>query len=335
LHSPRLIAQQTTCLVTGAAGFVGSHLTDRLLAQGQRVIGLDNLRLGKRSHLCQAFQSPDFIFLEADVNDYPANLARLRELVSAPANGMVWHLAANSDIRAGSEDPEVDLRHTFLSTFNVLKLMRELGLRRLAFSSSSAIYGPHEDLLSEDSGPLHPASNYGAMKLASEGVISAALETFLERAWIFRFPNVVGSRATHGVIYDFLAKLAVNPAELEALGDGRQQKPYLHVDELVDAMLFIQEQAAEPLNCYNIGPEDSATTVQYIAEAVARAAAPQAVIRYTGGVKGWPGDVPRFSYSIGKLRRLGWSPKLTSDQAVDLAIRELAPAGASQSNVVE
>lgn len=328
MHSLQLIAQQTTCLVTGAAGFVGSHLTDRLLAQGQRVIGLDNLRLGKRSHLCQAFQSPDFIFLEADVNDYPANLERLRELVPAAGGGMVWHLAANSDIRAGSEDPEVDLRHTFLSTFNVLKLMRALGLRRLAFSSSSAIYGPHEDLLNEDSGPLQPASNYGAMKLASEGVISAALETFLERAWVFRFPNVVGSRATHGVIYDFLAKLAANRAELEVLGDGRQQKPYLHVDELLDAMLFIQERAAEPLNCYNIGPEGSATTVQYIAEAVVRAVAPQAALRYTGGQKGWPGDVPRFNYSIGKLRRLGWSPKLTSDQAVDLAIGELAPARA-------
>lgn len=318
--------QRTTSLVTGAAGFVGSHLTDRLLAQGHRVIGLDNLRLGKSAHLRQALQSPHFTFLEADVNDYAANLRRLGELVPAPARATVWHLAANSDIRAGSEDPEVDLRHTFLTTFNVLKLMRALGLRRLAFASSSAIYGPHDQLLSEDSGPIRPASNYGAMKLASEGIISAALETSLERAWIFRFPNVVGPRATHGVIYDFLAKLAANPAELEVLGDGQQQKPYLHVDELVDAMLFIQERAAEPLNCYNIGPEGSVTAVQYIAEAVVRAVAPQAAIRYTGGQKGWPGDVPRFNYSIAKLRRLGWSPKLTSNQAVDLAIRELAPA---------
>jgi UDP-glucose 4-epimerase len=325
LHWPQLIVQQTTCLVTGAAGFIGSHLTDRLLALGQRVIGLDNLRLGKRSNLRQAFQSHDFTFLEADANDYPANLRRLGELLPAPAIATVWHLAANSDIRAGAEDPDVDLRHTFLSTFNVLKLMRALGLRRLAFSSSSAIYGPHDNLLSEDSGPLQPVSNYGAMKLASEGIISAALETFLERAWIFRFPNVVGSRATHGVIYDLLAKLAANRAELEVLGDGLQQKPYLHVGELVDAMVFIHERAAAALNCYNISPEDSATAVQYIAEAVVRAVAPQAAIRYTGGQKGWPGDVPRFNYSIGKLLRLGWSPKLTSNQAVDLAIRELAP----------
>ncbi|MBI3417558.1 MAG: NAD-dependent epimerase/dehydratase family protein [Verrucomicrobia bacterium] len=313
----------TTCLVTGAAGFIGSHLVDHLLALGHRVVGIDNLLLGKRTNLAQALRRPDFIFLEQDVNDFDGCRQKLRELVTDKPIDTVWHLAANSDIRAGTADPEVDLRHTFLTTFNVLKLMQPFGCRKLAFASSSAIYGPHPGDLTEDAGPLQPISNYGAMKLASEGVISAALETFLERAWIFRFPNVVGSRATHGVIYDFLKKLQTNAGELEVLGDGRQEKPYLHVSELIEAMIFIVQNVKEKLNPFNIGADGSATTVRYIAEAVLRATLPHARIRYTGGAQGWPGDVPKFSYSIEKLRRLGWTPKLTSDQAVDRAIAEL------------
>ena len=163
---------------------------------------------------------------------------------------------------------------------------------------------------------------YGAMKLASEGIITAALERFLKRAWIFRFPNVVGGRATHGAIYDFLKKLRHNPSELEVLGDGKQEKPYLHVGELIDAMLHLFQKKTERLNYFNIAPPDSATTVRYIAEAVVRAASPGAKIRYTGGSKGWVGDVATFSYSIEKLKATGWSPRLKSNEAVELAIQE-------------
>ena len=161
------------------------------------------------------------------------------------------------------------------------------------------------------------------MKLASEAAISAAIESFLERAWIFRFPNVVGSRSTHGAIYDFAQKLKRNPQELEVLGDGTQEKPYLHVSELLDAMLFIVGHAAERLNFYNIGTAGSVTNVRYIAEAVVRRQAPGATIRYGTGSKGWVGDVPKFNYSIEKLSRLGWHPQLTSDQAVDRAVAEV------------
>ena len=159
------------------------------------------------------------------------------------------------------------------------------------------------------------------MKLASEAAISAALERFLRRAWIFRFPNVVGSRATHGAIYDFLRKLRANPSELEVLGDGTQEKPYLHVSELIDAMSFIVLNAKDRLNYFNIAPETS-TTVRHIAQATVAASAPQASIRYTGGTKGWIGDVAKFRYATDKLRRLGWAPRLDSDAAVELAIRE-------------
>ena len=309
-----------TCLVTGAAGFIGSHLVNRLLSLGYRVIGIDNMLLGRKENLAKASQNANLRFRELDANDVPGCVQFLK---SEPGGvQMVWHMAANSDIQAGGRNPDVDLNATFLTTYNVLKLIQTLGIGEIAFASSSAIYGPHDGLLHEETGPLFPISTYGAMKLASEGVISAAVERFAKRAWIFRFPNVVGSRSTHGVIYDFLKKLKAKPNELEVLGDGTQQKPYLHVTELIDAMIFAQGKAQERLNCYNIAPPSSSTTVRYIAEAVVRVAAPKAKIRYTGGSRGWVGDVPRFAYSIAKIQKLGWSPKLSSDEAVNLAIRE-------------
>ncbi len=314
--------KRASCWVTGAAGFIGSHLVDRLLARGHRVVGVDNLVLGRRSNLMQAMQNPHFSFGALDVNDYEASLRFLREQTTAAPIQTVWHLAANSDIQAGGRDPDVDLRLTFLTTYQVLRLMQTLGIPHLVFASTSAIYGAHDVALKEDTGPLFPVSNYGAMKLASEAIISAALERFLQRAWICRFPNVVGSRATHGAIYDFLQKLRANPAELEVLGDGTQEKPYLHVSELLDAMLFLFDHSQDRLNFYNIAPEAGATTVRAIAEAVVRAAAPGARIRYTGGPRGWIGDVPRFRYCTEKLKNLGWSPQLSSDEAVERAIRE-------------
>ncbi len=311
-----------TSLVTGAAGFIGSHLVDALLARGERVIGLDNFTLGRRSNLAAALAHPAFELLELDVNDVPACLAALTPRLAGARPATVWHLAANSDIQAGGRNPSVDLQLTFLTTFHVLQLMEKLGLRRLAFASTSAIYGALDCELQEDSGPLFPVSNYGAMKLASEGAISAALERFLERAWICRFPNVVGGRATHGAIFDFIRKLRANPAELEVLGDGLQEKPYLHVSELISAMLFIHDRAGEKLNCFNIAPVTGASTVRFMAEATVRAVAPDAAIRYTGGARGWVGDVPKFRYSTAKLRALGWTGRLASDAAVELAIRE-------------
>jgi UDP-glucose 4-epimerase len=322
---------EKTHLITGAAGFIGSHLADRLLAQGFRVVGVDNMVLGRRENLARASENLNFRFEEVDVNDAERSLTFLRGQTKRGSIDTVWHLAANSDIQAGGRDPDVDLRLTFMTTYNVLKIMREIGATRLVFASSSAIYGEHDGPLREESGPLFPISNYGAMKLASEGIISAALEQSLQHAWIFRFPNVVGGRATHGAIYDFIKKLRNNPAELEVLGDGTQQKPYLHVSELIDAMLWAFERSTNRLNFFNIAPASGSSTVRFIAEAVVRAAAPEAKIRYTGGSRGWVGDVPRFSYSIEKIQRLGWTPKMNSDQAVELAIRENL-GGEQQSN---
>ena len=309
------------CLVTGAAGFIGSHLVDALLARGANVTGIDNLKLGRRENLSFALKNPRFKFFEADVNDLAA-CGKIIAGQSAPLT-VAWHMAANSDIRAGVADPDVDFRDTFLTTYNLLKLMREHKIPRLAFASTSAIYGDLNQKLTEDIGPLFPISNYGAMKLASEAAISAATESFLERTWIFRFPNVVGSRATHGAIFDFIHKLKKNPAELEVLGDGTQEKPYFHVADLIEAMQFITDNAKEKLNFFNIGTSDTVTTVRYLAETTLHAAAPKAKIRYTGGNRGWVGDVPKVNYSVEKLKKLGWSPRLTSNQAVDRAVAEI------------
>lgn len=318
----------TKSLVTGAAGFIGSHLVDALLARGDTVVGVDNLKLGRRSNLGKALEHPRFKLVELDVNDV-GNFSRLvADESGAGPFDLAWHLAANSDIRAGVADSDVDFRDTFQTTHSLLKVMREHRIPGLAFASTSAIYGEHPGLMREDIGPLFPISNYGAMKLASEAAISAALEAYVQRAWIFRFPNVVGSRATHGAIFDFVQKLKKNPEELEVLGDGSQQKPYFHVADLIEAMLFIVTSGDERLNYYNIGTEATVSSVRYMAEAVVKRQSPGARIRFGTGNKGWVGDVPKFNYSIEKLKALGWCPRLTSDQAVDRAVAEIVAENA-------
>jgi UDP-glucose 4-epimerase len=310
-------------LLTGAAGFIGSHLADRFLSDGYRITGLDNFTRGTRENLAHALKHPRFRLVETNLANEDRTREAFREAQQSEPISEVWHMAANSDIGAGIADPRVDLRDTFLTTFQTLLIMRELKITRLAFASSSAIYGAHEAAIHESIGPAFPISNYGAMKLASEGLISAAIETFLDRAWIFRFPNVVGDRATHGVIYDLLHKLRKSPAGLEVLGDGSQQKPYLHVGELVEAMIFIAQQSPGRLNCYNISGEDEGATVRFIAETVVATASPGTPIHYTGGSKGWVGDVPRYRYLTEKLQRLGWRPSMTSEQAIERAAAEI------------
>jgi len=314
------------CVVSGAAGFVGSQLSDRLLAMGHRVVGVDDLSLGRLENLRAAAAHPGFRFLEADLNDIATCEAFLRvALADVSADAVAfWHLAANSDIAAGVENPDVDLRSTFLTTFSALKLCRAIGIQDFLFSSTSAIYGDLGSSIAEDDGPLLPISNYGAMKLASEATISAAAEAYLRRAWIFRFPNVVGPRATHGVIFDFLHKLKRDSSRLIVLGNGTQQKPYLHVEELIDAMCFIWQHADGRVNFFNIAPDGTSTSVRTIAEVVTRAVAPGARIEYGEGAKGWVGDVPIFGYDTAKLRALGWTPQLASDGAIERAVREIA-----------
>ena len=311
--------------ITGVAGFIGSQLADRLLDEGHRVSGADDFSLGTEANLAGARRSDAFHFSKADLSDPEAARAALHEAVEASGHiDVVWHLAANSDISAGVADLSVDYRKTLGTTYGTLEAARSCGVKRIAFASTSAVYGERGDLLTEESGPLLPISNYGATKLASEALLSAAAESFLETIWIFRFPNVIGPRSTHGAIHDFVKRLAGRPESLRVLGDGTQQKPYLHVGELLDAMQFIVAQAGDKRNVFNIGPQGDGTLVSFLAGQTIARVAPGTPIAYTGGDRGWVGDVPRFTYSTDKLRRLGWTPKLASDAAAIRAIDEVA-----------
>lgn len=312
----------TTSIITGGAGFIAVTLIERLLEQGHRVLAVDDLSRGRREYLARFEGLPDFTFVQADCSDAAAFSAVVRDFGGGDE---VWHLAANSDIPAGVADPKVDLQQTFMTTFATLEMMRELGIPVLHFASSSAIYGDLGDCrIAEDSGPIAPISNYGAMKLASEAQISAAVEAWLGKANIFRFPNVIGIPATHGVILDFIRKLKVSPGALPVLGNGTQRKPYLHVQELVEAMLFIARAAEGRYNVFNIGPSDEGVTVRFIAETVRDRVSPSAALEFGEGNRGWVGDVPRFSYSTDRLGALGWRPSLGSAGAIRRAVDEIA-----------
>ena len=310
-------------LVTGAAGFIGSHLCDRLLSRGHQLVGIDNLHLGRMRNIEHLAGSPAFRFEQLDCLD--AN--GLDRLFKAARFDAVFHLAANSDIAAGNADRGLDLKLNQLTTTSILEAMHVNGVRRLFFSSTSAVFGEHEKALAEDDGPLQPISFYGASKLAAEAFVSVYSHTLGLRSVVFRFPNVVGERSTHGAIFDFIDKLRKDKSALHVLGDGRQTKPYLYVADLIDAIETAWAQPETALAVYNAAGE-GATSVKEIAETViAHFGTPETEIVYGGGARGWPGDVPRFSYNTAKLRSLGWSPKHESGAAVRRSVEAIKANG--------
>ena len=316
-------------VLTGAAGFIGSHLSDSLLARGDAVIGIDDLSLGTLRNVAEASVSPRFALYEGDVNDVERASAAITAAAATRPIDTLWHLAANSDIQAGVADPDVDLNRTFLTTYSAVQLCRRHGIRRVVFASTSAVYGELPGPLAENAGPLFPIYNYGAMKLASEAALTAATTSTLDAVAIARFPNVVGPRSTHGVLHDFLAKLAATPDRLVVLGDGTQEKPYVHVSDLVRGLLFIRYGIDEKIACYNLGDGRSSTGVAEIARLVIERRSPGAAIEYTGGNRGWAGDVPRFQYDCSRIHARGWQPSMTSTEAIARAIDELVAEGAA------
>jgi UDP-glucose 4-epimerase len=291
--------------VTGGAGFIGSNLVDRLLADGHAVTAYDNFATGRRSFLEQAHGHAGFRLVEGDLLDLP----RLRQAVAG--HDFVFHLAANADVRFGTEHPRKDLEQNTLATFHVLEAMRQGGVRRIAFSSTGSVYGEPEVFPTPEACPFPvQTSLYGASKLAGEGLIAAYTTGFGFQGYVFRFVSILGERYTHGHVFDFYQKLLADPTQIEVLGDGRQRKSYLYVQDCIDAMLTVLERATEPLNIYNLGTEEYCTVNESLGWICAHLGVDPRR-RYRGGARGWVGDSPFIFLDTARVRGLGWRPKLS------------------------
>jgi UDP-glucose 4-epimerase len=304
--------------VTGGAGFIGSHLVDRLISKGHQVTVYDNLSSGEKEFIEHHLGKDGLQFIEADALDLNTLTSSMKD------HDIVFHLAANGDIRQGIVETDLHLKQGTIASYNVLESMRINGIKKIVFSSSATVYGEAPVIpLPEDYGPLLPISLYGAGKLATEALISAYCGTFDMQGRIFRFANIVGRRMGHGVIYDFIEKLNRNPHELEILGDGCQRKPFVYIEDCADAILFGFTNSNQGISVLNIGCSTE-TDVTTIAKMVVEEIGLNGVrFKYTGGERGWPGDVPQLRFNTDKMRRLGWEAKYTSDEAARKAIREM------------
>lgn len=310
-------------MVVGGAGFIGSHLCDALLANGHKVVCVDNFSLGTKENIRYLQKNDKFTLYETDAADKNA----LDEVFDKTKPEIVYHLAANSDIQASAVNPDVEYRNTYTTTYNVLYCMRKYGIKKLFFASTSAVYGDKRDvILDENTSNLSPISYYGAAKLGSEALISAFTYMNDLCSLIFRFPNVIGPRLTHGVLFDFIRKLQKDGSHLEILGDGRQTKPYIYVTDLINAIIrftLADDVKRTGVSLYNLGV-DGETSVTHIADMLCEEMGLNAVqYHYTGGEGGWKGDVPRFRYCIDKIHKEGWKAEYTSDEAVRKTIQNV------------
>jgi UDP-glucose 4-epimerase len=299
-----------TYFITGAAGFIGSNLVDRLLASGETAVGYDNLTTGKMRFLESAMANPNFRFAKGDLLDV--------ETLTQAMKGadFVFHLAANADVRFGTEHPERDLQQNTIATFNVLEAMRANGIKRMAFSSTGSIYGEPEVFPTPEDAPFPvQTSLYGASKLAAEGMIQAYCEGFGFQAYIFRFVSILGERYTHGHVFDFYQKLMADPTRLHVLGDGKQRKSYLYVHDCIDAMLLAIRVLNNKVHVLNLGHEEANRvndSIGWIAEHLG--VRPE--LTYSGGERGWIGDSPFILLDTRRIRALGWKPKMSIREGV-------------------
>ncbi len=307
-------------LVAGGAGFIGSNLIDALLAEGHSVVCVDNFFIGTRKNIEHLHGHERFTFYEQDL----ADLAAVKQIFRKEKFDFVFHMAANSDIQASAAAPEVEYKNTYTTTFNILEAMRTEGVKRLFFCSTSAVYGDAQGAhVDENYAPLAPISYYGACKLGCEGLISAFTYMNDFHTLVFRFPNVIGPRLTHGAVFDFVKRLKADPTQLTILGDGHQCKPYLYVGDLVECITRFTKELPQGVTVYNVGGE-SQSTVTGIAQIVCREMGLKNVqFHYTGGRGGWKGDVPEFAYNLDKIHAAGWHASMTSDEAVARTVRDV------------
>jgi len=304
-------------LVTGGAGFIGSHLCAELVRLGYHVTAFDNLTLGRREFIEPLLANKEFQFIEEDL----LHMGSIQK--SMKGMDLVFHLAANSDISQGPDKTDVDLKLGTLATYNVLESMRREKVSQIVFASTSAIYGEAEiKPTKENYGPLFPISYYGASKLACEGLLSSFSHNCGLRVWIFRFANIVGSQSTHGAIYDFVGRLIEDGSRLKVLGNGTQRKSYLHVSDCVGGMLFGWKTSRRDFQCFNLASE-GVTQVRDIASQVVVQVSPGAEIEFGKEDRGWAGDVPFTWLCPEEMKKIGWTARLNSDEAVKEAVREV------------
>ena len=298
-------------LVTGGAGFIGSHLIDRLISRGDEVVVLDNLSSGKIEFIQTHIDSGSVVLHEGDITNF--------DDVHGAMEGIdcVFHLAANPDIRLGTKITDTDLKQGTIATYNIVESMRRYEVKKIVFASSSVVYGENAPMPTpENHGPCMPISLYGASKQAGEGLISSWVGTFGLQAWIFRFANIIGHRGTHGVIFDFIHKLKADPSRLEVLGNGLQEKSYMEVGDCVDGILHVMENSNESLNLFNLGSHDTASVSRIAEIVIEETNCKDAKIEYTGGDRGWAGDIPRAMLGIDKMLSTGYDVRYNSEDAI-------------------
>lgn len=299
-------------LVAGGAGFIGSHLIDALIDDGNDVVCVDNFFIGTKENIKHLQNNEKFKFYEQDLTEFEA----VDKIFKNEKFDYVFHLAANSDIQASAQNPIIEYKNTYTTTFILLECMRINNVTKFFFASTSAVYGEKEgEKVGEETTVLKPISYYGGAKLGSEAIISSYTYMNDFSTLIFRFPNVIGPRLTHGVIFDFMKRLKEDPSHLKILGDGRQSKPYIYVRDLVDAIMKFKN-IDKGITLYNVGVETQ-TSVTRIAKIVTEKMGLKGIpLEYTGGRGGWKGDVPVFAYNLEKIHKAGWYATYSSDEAV-------------------
>ena len=307
-------------LISGGAGFIATHLIEELVKNTENfIVSIDNLSMCDEKNVSKFYNNSNFAFHKIELT----NQQDLAQIFKQYNFSRVYHLAANSDISKSFTNPSIDYNNTFNTTWNVLEQIRINNIKQFIFASTSAIFGEVGDnIIDESFGPILPISHYGAGKLASEAFISSFAYNYDIESLIVRFPNVIGEYSTHGVIYDFINKLKINPSELVVLGDGKQEKSYLYVKDLITAIQYAWNSKTDKVDIFNIGGIDT-INVSEIAHIVVENIGLESLISYTGGDRGWKGDVPKFSYDIKKILGTKWTPKLNSREAVDLTVKSL------------
>jgi UDP-glucose 4-epimerase len=307
-------------LITGGAGFIATHLIEELVKNTENfIVSIDNLSMCDEKNVSKFYNNSNFAFHKIELT----NQQDLAQVFKQYYFSRVYHLAANSDISRSFTNPSIDYNNTFITTWNVLEQLRINNIKQFIFASTSAIFGEVGDnIIDESFGPILPISHYGAGKLASEAFISSFAYNYDIESLIVRFPNVIGEYSTHGVIYDFINKLKINPSELVVLGNGKQEKSYLYVKDLINAIQYAWNSKTDKVDIFNIGGIDT-INVSEIAHIVVENIGQGSLISYTGGDRGWKGDVPKFSYDIKKILATKWTPKLKSREAVDLTVKSL------------